>query len=246
MNLQNRTILLTGGSSGIGLELTGHLLQRGNTVIICGRSEEKLQKVKTAYPEVIIKACDLSLGSECTALIQWVLEQFPELDVLINNAGYRNLIDLKGDGEYIERARHEIATNFTAPVHLCSLVIPHFLRRGRGDIVNVSTGLVYIPKSAQSIYCAAKAALHSYTQSLRLQLRDTPIQVYEVMPPLVDTAFHSEGLPSEIKAMGVREATRAFLKGLSKGQPEILIGKSRLARLLSRFFPSLGLRILNP
>lgn len=166
MHLAGNTILITGGSSGIGFELARALV-RDNAVIICGRSEEKLARAKSVLPRVSTHVCDVTEESQREDMVTRVLRSHPELNVLINNAGGRQRVDLLADDGVEAALHHDVALNFIAPASFCSKLLRHFQARPRASIVNISTGLVYLPKAVQPFYCAAKSALHSYTRSLR-------------------------------------------------------------------------------
>lgn len=244
MELSDNTILITGGSEGIGFELARALAAK-NTVLICGRSEEKLARAQERLPDVVTEVCDLTDAEQRTSLVERVLRSHPALNVLINNAGGREQVDL-ASGEGVEAAlAHDLALNFTAPVDLCGRLLPHLQKKPRAAVVNVTTGLVYLPKAAQPFYCAAKAALHSYSQSLRWALRGSSVKVFEVMMPLVDTGFHKGTLPTNLRAMSAEEVTRDALAALERGRGEILVGKSAVARWVSLLAPSRGLAIVN-
>jgi uncharacterized oxidoreductase len=186
MNLSNNTILITGGATGIGLALAEEFLSRGNEVIICGRREEKLRGAKEKNPKLHTFVCDLSKADERIACTNSVIRDFPELNVLINNAGIQQYLKFLNDIPE-EKIENEIATNLTAPIHLSSLFIPHFLKKSEAAIMNVTSGLAFVPIANSPVYCATKAALHSFSMTLRVQLRDTPIKVFELAPPIVDT-----------------------------------------------------------
>lgn len=244
MKLSDNTILITGGSEGIGLEMA-RALAPGNTVIICGRSKAKLDKAKASMPGAVTMVCDVSDGAQREALISEIVEAYPKFNLLINNAGGRQVADLC-TGKGVEAALSaDLALNFTAPVSLCQNAMNHLQAQPTAAIVNVTTGLAFLPKAAQPFYCAAKAALHSYTQSLRWALRNTDISVFEVLMPLVDTAFHQGQLPTTIRAMSAATAAKLALQGIASHKPEIHVGKSSLMRWLVFLMPRKGLAIIN-
>lgn len=186
MDLSDNTILITGGATGIGLELARQLLDLGNEIIICGRREEKLSEAKKNFPRLHTYACDLSKRDERITFVNTVIADFPRLNILINNAGIQNQFDLTSEisSEDIE---NEIATNLIAPIHLSSLFISHLPGKNNSAIINVTSGLGFVPLAIVPVYCSTKAALHSYTMSLRHQLKETSIKVFEIAPPTVDT-----------------------------------------------------------
>lgn len=191
MKTTGNTILITGGTSGIGRGLAEDFAERGNTVIICGRREERLQEIQGNYPEIITSMCDLSIVEEREALYQWVTESFPELNILINNAGIQLLADMTKEVD-IERVKQETEINLIAPIHLSSLFAPHLAGKYESAIMNISSGLAFVPMAFMPVYCATKAAIHSITMSLRYQLKDTSVKVFEIIPPSVDSELGHE------------------------------------------------------
>jgi len=190
MNLSNNKILITGGASGIGLGLTKKFLAEGNTVIICGRRESVLQEVASEYPAVITKVCDLSVEGERVALYDWIAENHPDLNVLVNNAGIQNWMSVK-DEDFYEKAVNEVTTNILAPIHLANLFIK---LPALNAIINVTSGLAFVPLSKVAVYSATKAFFRSFTLSLRHQLKDTQIEVIEMIPPALNTDLGGKGL----------------------------------------------------
>lgn len=186
MNTTNNTILITGGATGIGLAMAEEFLKLGNTVIICGRREEKLNEAKAKNPALNIHKCDVSNQSDRTSLVKWILENFPQTNMLINNAGMQNHLDLKHPVDTVS-VQLESDTNFLAPVFLSSLFADHLKTKKEAAIINISSGLAFTPLALVPVYCATKAALHSFSLSLRHQLSSTSIKVFEIAPPLVDT-----------------------------------------------------------
>ncbi|MFI5263274.1 MAG: SDR family oxidoreductase [Candidatus Kapaibacterium sp.] len=186
MNLSHNTILITGGGTGIGLELAGEFLSRSNKVIICGRREEKLREAKERHPELHTIQCDISRSEERISLSKNTIEKFPSLNILINNAGIQQELNFLSEIES-GKIEDEISTDLTAQIHLSSLFIPHLRRKEHPAIINISSGLAFVPLSIVPVYCATKAAIHSFSMSLRKQLEKTPIKVFEIAPPTVDT-----------------------------------------------------------
>lgn len=180
MKLTNNTILITGGTSGIGLGLTEGFLQEGNKVIICGRRQDALHEVANKFPSVITKVCDLSQETERIELNNWISEHHSDLNVLVNNAGIQNWMKVS-DSDFYEKAKTEIAINVQAPIHLTSLFTN---LKSLDTIINVTSGLAFVQLSKVPVYCATKAFFHSFTLSLRHLLKENNIEVIEMIPQL--------------------------------------------------------------
>jgi uncharacterized oxidoreductase len=205
----------------------------GSNVIICGRRAEKLAEAKERLPHVKTLVCDLSKASERSALAAWVVREHPRLNVLVNNAGiqrYPNLAQAT-DADWSE-TQEEIAINFEAPVHLSALFIPHLRQQARPAILNVTSGLSFAPLARAPIYSATKAALHSFTLSLRHQLKNTPIRVVELIPPAVDTDLGGPGLHTY--GMKIEEFITAAMPRIEAGDLEVSYGFAAQASRGSR------------
>lgn len=231
MNLSGNTILVTGGASGIGLALAKRFLEHGNEVIICGRREDKLSEAKARLPQVITHACDVGEARSREDLAKWVIERFPNINMLVNNAGIQRRIDLtKSEGWPLTKS--EIEINLEAPIHLTQLFYPHFTTRGSAAIFNVTSGLSFMPLANVPVYCATKAALHSFTLSLRWQLKETHVKVVEVIPPAVDTDLQAPGLHTF--GANVDEFADHVFNELENGSIEIAYGSAQTASQASR------------
>jgi uncharacterized oxidoreductase len=224
MKMSGNTILITGGSTGIGYAMAEAFAKLDNNVIICGRRKERLEESRKKLPCLGIKQCDVSDPSDRKSLIEWTLSNFSELNILVNNAGIQRDIDLtKGMEEFVNRD-DEIRINLEAPVLLTAMFIPHLLEMKEPVIINVSSGLGFVPAARMPVYCATKAALHSFTMSLRFQLSKSPVKVFEIIPPGVDTELNPEGRAKrKYTANGVRpdEFAAAVIKGLEADTLEI-------------------------
>lgn len=231
MNLGSNTVLVSGGASGIGLALVARFLEAGSRVIVCGRRESKLAEVQQRYPAVDVRAVDLTRPEERVALRDWAIAAYPELNVIVNNAGIQRRLSL-ADDEPWEATREEIAVNIEAPIHLCRLFAAHLLKQPRAAIVNVGSGLAFAPLAAAPIYCATKAALHSFTLSLRHQLRSTSIEVIEIVPPAVNTDLGGPGLHTF--GTDVNEFADAVMARIEAGETEVGFGYSEGSRRASR------------
>lgn len=234
MKLTENTILITGGASGIGFALARQLSERGNQVIICGRSEESLANARTQVPALIARVCDIADTESRRSMVEWLKAEHSSLNMVINNAGVQYRRDFTQGGA-IESLDAEVAINVTAPIHLIAELLPQLMQKPSAAIVNVSSGLAFSPMADVPVYCATKAAIHSFTLSLRHQLRKTGIDVVEMVPPIVDT-----GLGSGTRSEGVGErnmiSSEAFateaLRQLEDDQDEILVGMSANSRRL--------------
>jgi uncharacterized oxidoreductase len=237
---KGNTILITGGATGIGLALAEVLLKEGNEIIVCGRRDSKLLEAKSKFPEVHIRKCNLADAEERKALFWWTMENFPGVNVLINNAGIQRQIDFKKGIEELEEGEDEIETNLRAPVHLTALFIPHLVKQPESAIINVSSGLGFIPIAILPVYCATKAAIHSFTWSLRHQLRETNIKVFELIPPTVDTELDKGARARRgqtDRGIQPQEVAQKALEFLAKDVYEGAVGRAEFLRMAARTEP---------
>jgi len=190
MKLSGNKILITGGASGIGLGLTQRFMEENNTVLICGRRKELLENISRQFPRVITHPCDLSRTSERVALYEWIAKEHPDLNVLINNAGIQHWMSI-ADDDFFSRSQEEITTNVEAPVHLASLFIQ---LPSLDTLINVTSGLSFVPLTKTPIYSATKAFMHSFTLSLRHLLKNKNIEVIEMIPPALNTDLGGKGI----------------------------------------------------
>jgi uncharacterized oxidoreductase len=247
MQLKNKTILITGGSSGIGFELTRRLLALGNTVIITGRDADKLEAAKRELPAVHIIRSDVSDVEAIAALHAQVTMQFPALNVLINNAGIMRNLDLNDTRHGVADITREIDINLSGPLRMVQQFLPHLKAQREAAIVNVSSGLAFVPFVSSPIYSAAKAALHSYSQALRVQLRGSSVTVIELAPPGTETPLFRDEFKDEVKdmkAMDVKVLADHAIKGIEAGKLEIRPGLSNVLKLMSRLAPEFMLNQL--
>ncbi|HEY0656358.1 MAG TPA: SDR family NAD(P)-dependent oxidoreductase [Chryseosolibacter sp.] len=190
MKTTQNTILITGGGSGIGLEMARIFTKKGNTVIITGRNENKLRDaVIQLGQDAHYIVADVTNDDHLDALDAAIKKNFPTLNILINNAGQATLHNIGKSPDAARIAKQEIETNYLAPVKLTARLLELLSKAPEAAIVNISSIVAFAPGLSLPTYSASKAALHSYTQTLRLSLSDTTIKVFEVMPPLVDTDF---------------------------------------------------------
>jgi uncharacterized oxidoreductase len=239
MKLTGRTILITGGTSGIGLELARELGKRGNTVIVTGRDQGRLDAAQQALPGLHVFRSDVSDPEAITALRGQVLARFPDLDVLVNNAGIMRNLNLNQDRDLVDVTR-EIEVNLCGPVRMVQSFLPHLKTRKDALIVNVSSGLAFIPLPISPVYCATKAAIHSFSQSLRAQLRGTGVTVVELAPPAVETPLFRGEFQEEMKGekpMDVKVLARKAITGIEANKLEIRPGLSNVLKTMSRVAP---------
>ncbi len=244
MKLQHRTILITGGTSGIGLELARQLLERGNTVMVTGRDQNRLDAAKQALPAIHTFRSDVGDPAAIASLHEAVLSRFPDLDTLVNNAGIMRNLRFGKDRELEDVAR-EIELNLSGPVRMIQRFLPHLRTQPGALIVNVSSGLAFIPFPAAPVYCAAKAGLHSFTQSLRIQLQGTGVTVVELAPPGVETPLFRGEFAAETrgqKPMSVQVLARRAIAGIEAGRLEIRPGLANVLKAMSRVAPGFMLK----
>jgi uncharacterized oxidoreductase len=220
MNITNNKILITGGASGIGLGLTERFIKENNTVIICGRRADALQKVASQFPSLITRVCDLSIAEERVSLFNWIAEEHSDLNILVNNAGIQKWISVSDD-DFFENAKEEITTNIEAPVHLTSLFIK---LKSLETIINVTSGLSFVPLSKVPIYSATKAFFHSFTLSLRQLMKAKNIEVIELIPPALNTDLGGKGLHDYAPPVG--DFITSIFEQLKEGKNELTFGFS--------------------
>ena len=192
MNTTNNTVLITGGSAGIGFEMAKQFIARGNKVIIAGRNAERLQKAAMQIPGVTAIQADVTNKEDVAKLVKTITTNHPDLNMLINNAGRPFVYTLDGESDAYSKATTEMDTNYLSIVNVTEQLLPILRTKADAAIVNVSSIVAFAPSAVLPTYTASKAALHAYTKTLRYTLKDTSIKVFELMPPLVDTEFSAE------------------------------------------------------
>lgn len=220
MKLTGNKILITGGASGIGLGLAERFLQEGNTVLICGRREAALKEVTDKYPSIITRVCDLSAEAGREDLYSWVAAHHSDLNVLVNNAGVQHWMNIT-DADFYQRAKNEIVTNIEAPVHLTALFIN---LASLNTIINVTSGLSFVPFAKVPVYSGTKAFFHSFTRSSQYLLKAKGIEVIEMIPPALNTDLGGKGLHDA--APPVSDFVDAVFKQLEEGKTELTFGFS--------------------
>jgi uncharacterized oxidoreductase len=237
MNPTQLTVLITGGATGIGFALAEKFHSAGSRVILVGRSEAALAKATSALPGAQACVADISLAQDRETLVA----QFPDISVLINNAGIQINKPIADCAP--AEIEHELSVNFLAPVLLTRAFLPLLVQQPTAAIVNVSSGLALVPKEVAAMYCASKAALHSFSITLRWQLESSTVRVFEVIPPLVDTAMTAGRGKGKITSA---QLAQEFWEGFKADRYEMLIGKTKLLSLVNRLAPSLAQKIMRP
>jgi uncharacterized oxidoreductase len=245
MNTSNNTVLITGGSAGIGFAIAKALSEKGNNVIITGRNQERLNAAAAKLNNVTAIACDVTNEEDVRTLTSRIELEFPQLNVLINNAGEAYAYQLNDHIGATEKAIREMNTNFFSILNLNEKLLPLLSRQTKAAIVNVSSIVAFVPAHNIPTYSASKAALHSYTLSLRYALaHNTNLEVYELMPPLVNTDF-SKDIGGE---NGIDPAVVAddLLKAFEQKQFEIHVGGTADLFNLYLSAPEKAFEVLNP
>ena len=237
MNIKNNTILITGGSSGIGRSVAIKLHELGNQVIVCARSKDKLSELQKTYPGMIVYTCDLSKKTEISKLIKLIVKNHPTLNILINNAGILSPVSIT-DKDFLENTNLEFNVNFYAPITLINQLFHILKKQKQSAIINIGSLVSYAPLKSKPGYCASKAALHSFTKSLRFLLKNTNIQVFEVFPPAVQTNMAKHlGESAKFRILSPEYVSDIIILGIKANKYEIRIGITKLFYILYRFFP---------
>lgn len=242
MNITNKTVLITGGGSGIGFEIAKQLSAKGNRVIITGRNEGKLKKAAAQLNNVSYIAADVNNPDDTARIAAYLANNFNGLDILINNAGHAHLYQL--DANTASKAGEEIQTNYLSVIELINKLLPLLKQSAGAAIVNVTSVLAILPAAVIATYSASKAALRSYTQALRHELnKDTSIKVFELMPPLVNTEL-SAGIGGS-KGIPPSEVADSLLNAFEQDIYEIHTGNTAYIYDLSRTAPADAFNALN-
>jgi uncharacterized oxidoreductase len=228
MKASGNHIVITGGTSGIGLALAEALCAAKNEVLITGRREKRLADAAGRIPGLRTFACDLSGTEGRRALRDHVSARFPGVNVLINNAGIQRNVDFRNGPSDLESGENEIRINLEAPIFLTALFVPLLKGKDSACVVNVSSGLGFVPMVTTPVYCATKAAMHSFSMTLRVQLAELGIKVHEVIPPAVDTELNPQGRAGRPRGslglVDVHEYAASVAKSLLGDFPEIGYG----------------------
>src|SRR6202165_3587563 len=248
MKLRSNTILITGGASGIGYELTKQLTALGNTILITGRDQAKMDRAKAAFPNIHIFQSDVSDPKAIATLYEKITQHFPELNILINNAGIMRKINVHDKAGGLEDITREIEINLSGPIRMVKQFLPHLKTQSEAAIMNVSSALAFVPWPISPIYCATKAGLHSFTASLRVQLKHTNVKVFELAPPATQTellgAFDSEHMEG-VSIMKVEDMVKVAVNGMRTDRFEIRPGQANQLKIMSRVAPGFILKQMS-
>ena len=239
MKLTDKTILVTGGTSGIGLEFARQLLTARNTVLVTGRNRDRIRKAEEELRGLHVFQSDAGDPSELALLQREVLARFPKLNVVINNAGIMRNLDLKV--AHPADVTREVEIDLNGPILLNQLLLPHLMQQGEALIVNVSSGLALIPFTLSPVYSAAKAGLHAYTRCLRAQMKGTSVRVIELLPPGTETPLFRGEFEQEMKGqkgMDVSVLVNQAIAGIEADREEIRPGVTKVLGLMSRLAPN--------
>lgn len=244
MDVKNSTILITGGTSGIGLEFVKQLTEQGAKIIVTGRRLDALNETKKRFPTVHTFQSDVSNPKDIEQLYKNVTLQFPDLNIIINNAGLMRLIDLQDKSFGLENITREIATNLSGTIQMVHQFLPHLITKKRAAIVNVSSGIAFMSYSAAPIYSASKAGVRAYTQALRLQLEDTTVKVFEMIPPGVKTNLQNEWekQPNPAMMMTAEKMVKVAIDGLVRDKKELKPFMVGIIKFATRLMPNALLR----
>jgi uncharacterized oxidoreductase len=235
MKTSGHKVLITGGGSGIGRALAEKFYQAGNEVVIIGRDRIKLEQAAASMPGIIWRVSDVTNAAHRAQLVV----DFPDITVLVNNAG------IQRNGEFLsmttEQIESEIDIDFRAPILLSHAFLPYLLNQQEAAIVNISSALAFVPKPNASIYCASKAALHSFSQSLRHQLKATHVKIFDVLPALIDTEMTAARKSSKLSPAKLADQ---FWSSYRSNRFEICIGKTKVLKAISRLAPAVAEHIV--
>jgi uncharacterized oxidoreductase len=242
MQTNNNVILLTGGTSGIGLEMVRQFYELDNKLIVTSSNQEKLDKLKIQFPKIEILVCNLGENVSVRKLIDKCLVEYRDINIVINNAGIQNNYTWTEEKDGYNKIENEIQVNFTSPMQIIYGLLPLLTDKQNAAIINVSSGLAFAPKKSAPIYCATKSAIHNGTKALRYQLENTTVKVFEIIPPLVDTAMTEGRGKGKISP---KQLVDEFIGNFQNNKFESNIGKTKLLRFIQRIWPKIADNILK-
>jgi uncharacterized oxidoreductase len=232
LDIGGNTVFITGGATGIGFALAEKFVNAGSVTIVCGRRKSRLEAAKRRLPALQVRQCDVSVESERRSLLVWITRRFPSLNILVNNAGIQRQMDFTSPTvtRLPSSKNDEVTINLAAQIRLCALFAPILLKRKKAAIVNISSGLAFVPIATMPVYCATKAAIHSFTISLRHQLRNTSVRVFEAAPPTTDTELDKDFAGEQEQAyrgISPQEVAARIIEGMKADKEEIMVGEAQ-------------------
>lgn len=240
MNLSNRTIVVTGGTSGIGLAFALNLLNRGNTIIVIGRNQATLDQVTNTHKGLIGLQGDVSNANSVREMAAILRDSYPEVSILFNSAGIMRAFELMDDNLDLEQTTAEVETNLTGTIWMTEALLPQLAQHNEAMIVTVSSGLSYVTSPLHPIYSATKAGVHMFTDALRVQLKKSGanIHVMELVPPLVaETNLLPEMQNGGIPSMSLDTLVKHGIRGMEHNKKRVVPGMSKLLRFAGKYFP---------
>ena len=243
MKLTNRTVLITGGATGIGFALARQLVARHNQVIICGRSQSSLEKAREQLASIETVQCDINRCEDLNRLVSFLSAKYPQLDTLVNNAGIQQSMNFCSNTVTDQAINNEINTNLTAHITITQRLLPLLSANQNATIIFTGSALGLVPKFSAPVYSAAKAGIHNFVQSLRHQCKQARINVIEIFPDVVKTAMTSSR--NETSLMDADDFAANVIHQLSKGRKHIFVGRTKILDLLNRWMPEMALKIVN-
>src|ERR1700687_1894419 len=235
MKLTSNTILITGGSSRIRDERTKQLTALGNSILITGRDQAKMDRAKAAFPQIHTFRSDVSDPKAIVTLYEEGTKQFPELNILINNAGIMREINIHDKAGSLEDITREIEINVSGPIRMVKQFLPHLKTKSEAAIMNVSSSVAFVPLPISPVYCAAKAGLHLFTESLRAQLKNTKVKVFDLTPPATQTELLGDFDVEDMKGasiMTVEDMVKVAVKGMQNDRFEIHPGQDNQLQMI--------------
>jgi uncharacterized oxidoreductase len=247
MTPSKKVVLITGGSSGIGLAIAKKFLENNYQVVVTGRNLAKLEEVKKMYPFIHVEQSDVVQDDQVIALAQKMEQEFGGIDILFNNAGVMNLVDAGSAENHLKRQFDEIQINFNSPIRMLHYFLPQLKKSKEAVLINTSSGLAYVPFAQAPTYSGTKAAVHFWSKAIRPQLKPHNIKVVELLPPVVDTHLAQEAdlKDDKLKPMPPEKLAELFWKDFSAGKVEITPGISKLLKWMSRLAPNFMFKQLN-
>ena len=246
MDFSNRKVIITGGSMGIGLQLANKLLDEGAQVLVCSRNQAHLDKIKKNYPMLEVTKCDVTIKSDVEKLLEQSKQILGGVDILFNNAAIFKRFNILDDSYSLEEQFQEIDINLNGLIQTTNVFLPELLKAKNGIIVNLTSPAAFVPMAASPIYSATKAAVSSYTTSLRFQLRDTNLRVVLLCPTAIDTRMNNNNPGVEtMNLMSTEKFVNLALKDLKKNKDEIYVKPIGMFKKMSQISPSMAFRFIN-